>query len=98
MAIWVKDPGDLIWFRFDFTQFIANSLQPADTIASHTVSLLSGSITLVQHVATSTAVSLQVSGGASGSAALVQCTATTSSGNVYYDEKTIYIQTRVEVP
>jgi len=49
-------------------------------------------------VATSTAVSLQVSGGVSGSQALVQCTATTSSGNLYYDEKVIYIQTRVEVP
>lgn len=100
ISIWCKDPGDLIWFQFNFAPFFANSVQPTETIASHTVTYTPGTSgsSLVQHLATSTAVNFQVTGGTNGTSALVQCSATTTAGNTYFDEKTIYITTRVEVP
>jgi hypothetical protein len=90
MSLWVKDPADVAWYKFDWSRF----LDTGDTITSFTVSVDSNLTKMLSTNSTSS-VSFQVSGGVSGSSSVVTCVIGTAGGNTFETTKTIYIQSRV---
>ena len=89
MSLWVKDPVDVAWYKFDWSSF----LDVGDTITGATVSV-DTSLTKVISINDATSVSAKFSGGTSGGSSVVTCVITTANGNTYETSKTIYIQTR----
>lgn len=92
MSLWVKDPVDVAWYKFDWSQF----LDAGDTIASATVTV-DANVTKVTSASTASSVSVQLSGGASGTSSVVTCVVVTALGNTFETTKTIYIQGRSSV-
>jgi hypothetical protein len=90
MSTWVKDPADIVAFTFDWSLFLA----PGETIASHTTTV-DGNATKVSDSATTTQVSVEVSGGISGNVSLVTCQVITTATNKYNTEKYVTIVTRI---
>jgi hypothetical protein len=90
MSTWVKDPNDIVPFTFDWSLF----LPPGETIVSHTTTV-DGNATKVSDSASATQVTIETSGGTSGTQALSTCQIVTSAGNKYNAEKYITIVTRI---
>jgi len=88
----LKDPDALLDYSFDWTAWLAVS-DPADTIASHVVSL-SGSATAVleNSAEDSGVVTAWVSGGAIGDKIAVTCHITSASGRE--DDRTVYLKVK----
>ena len=103
MSIWVKDPLDTVWFTFNWggdpttnppsPSFLASG----ETITAHTTTVDSN-LTKLSDTATSTTVSVQVTGGVNSTQSLVSCNIHTSAGNIYETEKFIFIVTRGPLP
>jgi len=91
--MWVKDPLDIRWFEFDWSQFLA----AGETISSYTITCDSN-LTKVAQIATGTAVSIQVSGGVAGTQSVISCQVDTSVAgnqeNQYETQKVVAIRTR----
>jgi hypothetical protein len=96
MGLWVKDPDDVAWYEFDWsdTDEDGNAWLPTGvTIASYTVTV-DDNLTKVADASTDTTVSVNVSGGTVGTQSLVTCQVVTSASNTYETEKYIVIATR----
>ena len=91
MSAWVKDPADIVWYKFDWSKF----LDVGDTIASATVTTDTNLVTST-FTNTASTVSFRVSGGTSGKSSTVTCTVVTALGNTFRTTKGIYIIGRSE--
>jgi len=93
MSIWVKDPDDIRWFEFDWSQFLA----AGETITSYAVTCDSN-LTKVADTSTTSTVLIQVSGGTAGSQSLITCQVDTSNAtgqhNQYETQKYVAIRLR----
>jgi hypothetical protein len=92
MTIWTKDPNDVLWFQFNWSQFLATG----ETISTATVTP-SGSITVVSsNVSGGNLVNVNVSGGVASatSAPSLAIRIVTSAGNTYYAQKQIQVLER----
>ena len=92
MSLWVKDPADVAWYKFDWSQF----LDVGDSISSATVTVDSN-VTLVAQASAASSVSVRLSGGAGGTSSVVTCVVVTALGNTFETTKTVYIQGRSSV-
>ena len=92
MSLWVKDPADVAWYKFDWSQF----LDAGDTIVSATVSVDSNLVRAASATA-STSVSVQLSGGVSGTSSVVTCVVVTALGSTFETTKAVYIVGRSSV-
>ena len=90
MSLWVKDPLDVASYTFDWSSFLATG----ETISSRTTTV-DANLTKLSDSATTTTVSVKVSGGTNGTQSLVTCQVVTSAGNTYETEKYITIATRI---
>lgn len=86
---WSKDPADIDWFQFDWSNWLA----VGETIASATVT--TDSLTILATQIQSALVLFNVSGGTIGGAASVVCEIVTSEGNTYSTTKSIFVRTRI---
>lgn len=84
-ATYIKDPQAILDWVFDWSQWLA----VAETITARTITVDAG-ITKDSDTATSTAVTVWLSGGTDGVAYQVACRITTSSART--DERTITIR------
>lgn len=89
VVIWVKDPVDVAWFKFDWSDF----LDPGDSIVSASAVVDSFS-TLISTVVQSTAVLIRVSGGTAGTVSEASCSVVTALGGTYAFSKAIHIKGR----
>lgn len=89
MSIWVKDPDDERWFKFDWSSFLA----AGETITAHTTTV-DAAMTKVSDTADTTSVSVQVLGGTDGTQSLTTCLIHTSAANIYETQKWVTIATR----
>jgi len=87
MSYWTKDPQAVLDYRFDWAQWLA----AGETITAHTVTVPAG-LAKDSDSATSTAVTVWLSGGTAGVDYAVGCRVTTSQGRT--DERTIVIAVR----
>lgn len=81
----VKDPAATLDYVFDWSDWLVDD----DAIASHTVTADTG-ITVASSTATTTHVTVWLSGGTAGTWYTVQCRITTSGGRT--DDRTISIR------
>ena len=83
MISFVKDPSALLDYEFNWSSWLGS-----DTIISYTVTASSG-LTVVSSSASSTAVTVWLSGGTEGTAYLVTCQITTAGGRI--DERSFWV-------
>lgn len=88
LVTWRKDPSDVLWFDFDW----ADWLDTGETIASHTITATG--LDLVADVVIDSRVVFKASGGTVGAKAWAKCVISTSADNTYEAEKAIYIRER----
>ena len=93
MAIWVKDPTDIVWFQFDWSAFLGTG----ETIITYDVQV-GEALNKEADSDSAQAVNFKVSGGTTGDSCLVVCTVNTSNDNTFKDEKTIYVVDRIGIP
>jgi hypothetical protein len=90
-VIWTKDPADVSWFQFDWSQFLA----AGDTITAQTVTANTGSsleVVASNVDGSGVRVNVKVSGGTV--AASLTCLIETSEGDTFQATKTIYVRER----
>lgn len=90
---WHKDPTDVAWYAFDWTQWIPQNHNPPVTISTYTVTVDSNATAVAQQIQGNT-VFVLISGGVDGTQAVVECQITTSKSEVYKTSKLLYINTR----
>jgi hypothetical protein len=88
--LWFKDPADVKWFDIDWSNYLTDSV----TIEAYGIDV-DQFLTKVQDAVSGSVVSIQVSGGFSGSQSVVSCSISTSDGNSYYVEKIVYIMSKI---
>lgn len=81
IAYFTKDPSAILDYQLDWSEWLGS-----DTIASHTVTAATG-LTVVSSTATTSAVTMWLSGGTAGTSYVVTCRVVTAGGRT--DERSI---------
>lgn len=90
LSLWVKDPADIAWYQFDWSDF----LDAGETITSYTITC-DNNLTKLADANSATTVSIHVSGGTNNTTSLVTCIIITSGDNDFKAEKEITIVERI---
>lgn len=83
MTTYLKDPDSKLDYEFDWASWLGS-----DTISSYAITV--AGVTAVTDSATSTSVTVWVSGGTVGTDATIQCRITTAGGRI--DDRTITLK------
>lgn len=95
---WFKDPADAdVWYEFDWsgTNEEGNSWLPTGTTISSYSIFPDSNLTKVGDRQQGSTVLIQVTGGIDDTQSIITNSITTSGGETFFTEKTIYIRTRL---